>query len=60
MLNKKYNISKKMASVALSLMMTTGAVVPSFASMSSIISPANGSVLQGGKDESKTKRKLSG
>ena len=28
MLNKKYNISKKMASVALSLIMTTGTIVP--------------------------------
>ncbi|MFR5188856.1 cell wall-binding repeat-containing protein [Peptostreptococcus sp.] len=58
MLNKKYNISKKMASVALSLIMTTGTLVPGFAEINHVESRANLGILQNGKEESEIKAKL--
>ena len=58
MLNKKYNISKKMVSVALSLIMSTGTLVPGFAESNHIKSHANVGILQNGKEESEAKTKL--
>lgn len=58
MLNKKYNISNKILSVALSLIMSTGSLIPVFAESNHIKNHTNVGILQNGKEESEAKTKL--